>query len=69
MSQKSKVSNQSAEPPRGATRESAAAGRDGEVEQDLTGASHLSESSSEGTPPSNTVTQYPITAIESIPSF
>ena len=46
---------ESAEPPRGATRESAAAGRDGEVEQDLTSALHQSESSSEGTPPSNTV--------------
>lgn len=55
MSQKSKVSNQSAEPPRDATRESAAAWRDGEVEQDLTDALHLSESSSQGTPPSNTV--------------
>lgn len=55
MSQKSKVSNQSAEPTREATRESAAAWRDGEVEQDLTDALHQSESSSQGTPPSNTV--------------
>ncbi|MCB1937554.1 MAG: replication initiation factor [Nitrosomonas sp.] len=46
---------QSTEPPRGATRESAAAWRDGEVEQDLTDALHQSESSSQGTPPSNTV--------------
>lgn len=55
MSQKSKVSNQSAEPPRGATSASLAAWRDGEVEQDLTGSLHLSESSTQGTPPSNTV--------------
>ncbi|MCE7915737.1 MAG: replication initiation factor [Nitrosomonas sp. PRO4] len=47
--------NQSAEPTREATRESAAAWRDGEVEQDLTDALHHSESSSQGTPPSNTV--------------
>lgn len=69
MSHETKASIQSAEPPRDATRASAAAGRGGEVEQNLTGALHLSESSSEGTPPSNTVTQYPITAIESISSF
>lgn len=55
MSQKSKVSNQSAEPPREATCVSTAAWRDGEVEQDLTDASHQSESSPPGTPPSNTV--------------
>ncbi len=55
MLQKSKVSNQSAEPTRDATRESAAAWRDGEVEQDFAGAMHQSESSSQGTPPSNTV--------------
>lgn len=55
MSRKSKVSNQSAEPTRDATRESAAAWRDGEVEQDLTGALHQSVLSSQGTPPSNTV--------------
>ncbi|WP_295624047.1 replication initiation factor [uncultured Nitrosomonas sp.] len=55
MSQETKESIQSAEPTCDATRESAAAWRDGEVEQDLTGALHLSESSSEGTPPSNTV--------------
>ena len=55
--------NQSAEPTRKATRDSAAAWRDGEVEQDLTNALHQSESSSQGTPPSNTVTQYLITAI------
>lgn len=61
--------NQSAEPTRKAARESAAAWRDGEVEQDLTDALHQSESSSQGTPPSNTVTQYPITAIESISGF
>ena len=44
-----------AEPPRDATRKSAAAWRDGEVELDLTDALHQSESSSQGTPPSNTV--------------
>ena len=60
---------ESAEPSRDATRESAAAWRDGEVEQDLTDASHQSESSPEGTLRSNTVTQYPITAIVSISSF
>jgi len=47
--------DQSAEPTREATRESAAAWRVGEVEQDLTDALHQSESFSEGTPPSNTV--------------
>jgi len=47
--------NQSAEPTRKATREGAAAWRDGEVEQDLKDALHQSESSSQGTPPSNTV--------------
>lgn len=46
---------ESAEPTRDATRESAAAWRDGEVEQDLTDALHQSESSAHGTPPSNTV--------------
>ena len=46
---------ESAEPPRDATRASAAAWRDGEVEQDLTDALHQSESSAHGTPPSNTV--------------
>lgn len=55
MSKKSKGFNQSAEPTRKATRESAVAWRDGEVEQDLTDALHQSESSSQGTPPSNTV--------------
>ncbi|WP_350135034.1 hypothetical protein [Nitrosomonas sp.] len=60
---------ESAEPTRKATRESAAAWRGGEVEQDLADALHQSESSSEGTPLSNTVTQYPITAILSISSF
>lgn len=55
MSQKSDVSNQSAEPTRDATRASAAAWRDGEVEQDLMNALHQFDSSSEGTPPSNTV--------------
>jgi hypothetical protein len=55
MSKKSKAFNQSAEPTRKATRESAAAWRDGEVEQDLTDALHQSESSPQGTPPSNTV--------------
>ena len=52
---KSLNQTKSAEPPREATRESAAAWRDGEVEQDLTGALHQSVSSSQGTPPSNTV--------------
>lgn len=46
---------ESAEPPRDATRESAAAWRDGEVELDLTDALHQSESSSQGTLASNTV--------------
>jgi len=46
---------ESAEPTRDATRESAAAWRDGEVEQELADASHQSESSPQGTPPSNTV--------------
>ncbi len=55
MSKKSKGFNQSAEPTRKATREGAAAWRDGEVEQDLTDALHQSKSSSQGTPPSNTV--------------
>ncbi|SET69205.1 hypothetical protein SAMN05216326_1671 [Nitrosomonas marina] len=55
MSKKSKAFNQSAEPTRKATRESAAAWRDGEVEQDLTDALHQYESSTQGTPPSNTV--------------
>ncbi len=55
MSKKSKVFNQSAEPPRGATSASLAAWRDGEVESDLPDALHLSETSSQGTPPSNTV--------------
>ncbi|GJM17462.1 MAG: hypothetical protein DHS20C13_27890 [Thermodesulfobacteriota bacterium] len=55
MSQKTKGFNQSAEPPRGATRESAAAWRDGEVENNLTEALLQSKSSSKGTPPSNTV--------------
>lgn len=66
MSKKSKVSNQSAEPTREATRESAAAWRDGEVEQDLTDALHQSESLPQGTPSSNTV---PITAMVSTSSF
>ncbi|SDX54563.1 replication initiation factor [Nitrosomonas oligotropha] len=47
--------NQSAEPPRDATRASAAAWRDGEVENDLTDVLHQSISSSQGTPSSNTV--------------
>lgn len=55
MSQETKVSNPSAEPPRGATSASEAAWRDGEVEKDLTDALHQSESTSQGTPPSNTV--------------
>ncbi len=55
MSQESKELIQSAEPTREATRESAAAWRDGEVEQDLVDALHQSISSSEGTMPSNTV--------------
>ncbi len=46
---------QSAEPSRGGTSVSEAAQRDSEVEQDLTDALHQSESSSKGTPPSNTV--------------
>ena len=60
---------ESAEPSRDATRASAAAWRGGEVEQDLADALHQSESSSQGTPSSNTVTQYPITAIVNILSF
>jgi len=68
MLKKSKAFNQTAEPTREATRESAAAWRDGEVEQDLTDALHQSEPSPQGTPPSNTVTQYLITAILSISS-
>ena len=55
MSKKSEVLNQSAEPTRKATRDSAAAWRDGEVEQDSTDSLHQSESSLQGTPPSNTV--------------
>ncbi|MBY0499290.1 MAG: replication initiation factor [Gammaproteobacteria bacterium] len=46
---------ESAEPTHEATRESAAAWRDGEVEQDLTDALHQSDSSSQGTMASNTV--------------
>lgn len=46
---------ESAEPTREATCVSTAAWRDGEVEQDLTDALHQSESSTQGTPPSNTV--------------
>jgi hypothetical protein len=51
MSQETKASNLSTEPPRGATSASEAAWRDGEGEKDLTDALHLSESTSQGTPP------------------
>lgn len=61
--------NEAAEPTQKTTSFSEEERCEGEVEKDLTDALHLSDSSSQGTPPSNTVTQYPITAIESISSF
>lgn len=70
MSQKNSRIIEAAEPAQRTTSDSEAVRCEGEVEQDLTDALHQSELSSQGTPPSNTVTQYPITAIVvSISSF
>ncbi len=55
MSKKFKDSDNTAEPPRGATSASLAAWRDGEVENDLVDALHQSDSFPQGTPPSNTI--------------
>mgnify|MGYP001610230492 CR=1 FL=1 len=59
----------SAEPTQRTTSDSEEDRCEGEVEKNLVDALHQSVSSSKGTLLSNTVTQYPITAIMSISSF
>ena len=60
---------QSAKPAHRTTSVSEAARCEGEVDKDLTDALHQSDSFPQGTALSNTVTQYPITAIVNTSSF